>query len=353
MASRKSVTATGTEELTPAGLPQLVSDASISLFPTPTFAAAGSDTKLKPEALLQTYDGSGSPVRWLASVGELVALGKWSETYTVRLLLTKLMGAARIFMDKAVPVGESLTFDKFGRLLQSRFQPRANLITRLLELRNAQQTRGEPMVEWASRIRLLGYDSCSSTAEVDTLGPRLMAYFLHGLRDKNVRDSVLLQKPQDLEGALTLSLEAEIEHGPARGNKPDLEIGISGLTANEAQRGQRVRPRTGGAAFGRRTAGNKPQGWNQAGIGARNGRGAVVTPTERCDFCKFRGHAAGDCRKRLFEEGRCFKCKKSGHFAEACSSQEASLVEDQCDILVREAAALIPAPGNGERPLVL
>ncbi len=317
---RASVTAgSGATAPPPDGLPTLVS--SGPPIPAPAFAATDAGNKTKPENLIPLYDGTSDPRRWLATISDLVTLGKWSEDFTVRLMSTKLSGVAKTFIERSIQIGETATFDKFGTLLRSRFQPQSNLITRLVEFRNARQEPREQILDFASRLRMLGFDSCTSAAEVQTLGGRLIAYFLHGLHDKHIRDVVLIQKPQSFEDAIALAAEAKLESGSANPVPPSPSgLHLAQFGRSDPGSAPPARPGRGSMNRERRPPGGPSARYSRPGPSTSQqprpppGMG----PGDPCAYCKIPGHHRGICRKRLIDEGKCLKCRRSGHFSREC-----------------------------------
>jgi hypothetical protein len=280
MGERRSIIGEG-EIVDASSLPTLVSGTSTTTkIPAPTFDASG-DAKVRPETLIMEYSGDSDPARWLQEVTQIVSLGKWSEPLTIRLMLNKLRGAAKLFIENAVPVGEDLNFQKLGQLLSTRFGQRASLITRLLKLKTAEQESGETLLDFASRLRMLGYDAATNANEAKDMGPRLIAYFLHGLASQRIRDSVILQKPQTFEDAISMAMEAELEYARDTnyaGQRTD-KLFDEEINTNTSKRN-----------------------------GSRGYRNQTI-----CDYCQ--NQHRGICRQRLRDERRCYDCQSRDHFA--------------------------------------
>lgn len=295
------------EEQNSNALPPMVSSVSGAV-PEPVFTP-DAVAKVRPEELLGKYDGSGDVTRWLLDVKDLVEIGKWSEKYTVRLMMAKIMGEARAFIDRAIPSSEPLTYSKIATNLELRFKPRTSLLSRLVEFRNCQQQRGETLPDYAARTRHLGFQTASTPEEVATLDPRLLVSFTMGLRDAQLKQAVLMGRPLDFKSAVELAMDFEAEFG-----------------RNFVNRNIHVNYVQSPSPSNSRKNGYKPQGNGASGNTGNNGNGS--NRKDRCRFCKTVGHKIESCRRLMFKENRCFQCKEVGHQRKDCPQTSSSSQQD-------------------------
>ena len=318
--ARQSVTAS-TSSAQPNTLPGLVST-EFERSDAPAFGTeADFIGKIKPESLVPYYDGGGDPRRWLHEVKGAIAIGKWPEYYAVKVMMAKLTGAAKTYMERSVLVGQDIGYKLFSVLLESRFSTRTNLMTRLMDFKNARQERGETIVDFASRLRMLGFEACSSEDEVKSLGPRLQAYFLHGLRNGKIREAVMMQKPQSFEDTIAFAIEAEVEYGPRDYDHHRRYVNATPAPVDNSYQGNGHSNRRIPTSSENRQGRNMPSAQRET----RNQRPAANATNRNhtnnrnsCNYCKKPGHHAGICRKRLFDENKCYECKQTGHMASEC-----------------------------------
>lgn len=338
-----------TEVGRPEELPDLVSPAEVD---RPTFSTEGT-AKIRLEDLLSRYDGSTDVTRWIKEVKEMVVLGKWSEVVTVKLMMSKLHGEARSFMDKAITPFETITYDKLISNLEIRFKPRQSLLSRLIEFRNVRQNRGEPIAEFGARVRMLGYEATSSTAEVATLDPRLLVAFTMGLHDAQLKQAVLMARPANFTEAVTMALDLEAEFGKSLVKSPQInvveewtgqeqEVNAVGGSYNRNGRswyknGTQHGNNENQFAGNRKHASNHNEGTASGSTHyeKRNGTSTGKGKKVKCTFCKKIGHELSQCRRKLFNEGKCFIRKETGHqqmeYPEAIEQQDFSMAPLQME----------------------
>ena len=277
----------------PNELPELVSGKTSIV---PRFAnESDSLTKVKPESLISVYTGESDPTRWLRDVGDIAEDFSWTEKFTCRIMMTKMKGLAKNYIETAIPTGETLTFGKIATLLELRFKARESLLVKLMKFRAVTQEKGEGLAQFAARVRALGFETCTSDAETAALDPKLLVAFTAGLRDNQLRQAVMLAKPQTFSETVDLAITTQAEFG--RTDPVMSQVNVVTRSATAGERKAKVHRPTD------RESRPSASGWTNE---ARQRK-------MKCNVCKKPNHVAEDCRIRLFKEGLCFVCKSPDH----------------------------------------
>ena len=263
--------------------------------------------------LIWPFSGDSDVERFISFFDEISELASWEDHYKVLLMRGKCIGAARRYLEVAIPLGEKLTYTELCTLLRNEFKPQEKLTVRLKRFRECKQLPKETVTTFAARVRTLGLAACDSKKEEETINSRLLAQFLEGLCSTRVLDCILTKDAKSFAEGVSLAREAESNAGLLQvshqvhwiGDRQDPRI----------PRQERYYPPRGSLS-------------NTAACGNTMRATVAQTPTSKerrfraeCLHCKRVGHADHLCRQKLRGEGRCFTCQEKGHLAKFCPTQ--------------------------------
>ena len=273
------------------------------------------ETPVNPKAqekLIRPYDGTSDPARWLDQIQRTGLSGKWSEEYCIQLIKSRLTGEALQYFETAVPPEEEegLTFSKLRAILVAQFKPEEKLIVRLQRFSMCVQESEESIMTYSAKIRALGIKSCDTETEKHALDSRLMAQFVSGLRLRSTYDFVMEKNPTTFQEAVAFAKESESQ------------------TLARRMRGAVLTPVKPFKSTESRAMGLSPKPNKRAAVNVNQGR---VSPqkakqgtSKSCSYCAQKrpnvmtNHGWSECRQRLFDEKRCFTCKRKECRADTC-----------------------------------
>lgn len=302
---------------------------------------------INPDKLIRVFDGTSDPRRWIDTLRQTASIANWPEEYAVQVAKTKLTGSALRYVETCVPIGVELTMAELEAYLVAQYFPEEKLIVRLAKFSRCQQEASESLVAFSARVRDLGLRTCESAAEQSTLVPRLLAQFVHGIRNRATFDYIVMRDPRTLEEAVRAGLECESQYAAKQGRAQLVATFSPAASKRSGQPPRRGRSNSSRGRFQQnRRAQPQRQQFNavhHSGSSGSNGRqqqqradnnrstsqvpASNSRPASQAKFCTWcrehnpasaNGHFRSECRARLQAENKCFFCKREGHRANVC-----------------------------------
>jgi hypothetical protein len=285
---------------------------------------------------------------------------------------SKCSGRANRYLEAAIPVGSKVTLPELEKLLRNEFKPAEKLTVRLRRFRECKQLPDESSQCYGLRLRSLGLLTCENDKEKDVLDSRLLAQLLEGLYNTEVVRYILTKDAKTFQEALDLAREAESNASLLASISRKINVLGASSTApsqNANQRDARIpqfnktgrfapnvnRPRS--QQFEPTSRFSRPSQRSTTDRLAQNSnwyrpprqqnfqqprmpfprtqqpsyqprtptvpRGSATAsrqnPTFSCHYCQKLGHRQFECRKRLYDEGKCYICYQKNHVAAQCS----------------------------------
>lgn len=166
---------------------------------------------------IQIFDGTSKVETFIENLEDAAKLTKLEDHEIVTIARLKLVGRAKDFLDSEPSLKGVIKFDILKAALIDRFRKFKLPNTVLIEFNNCKQLQNEPIREFVSRLKTLGYNSMersSDAAEQVFIKKRLEVdmkrIFLLGLADAEIKKRVMSQNPETLSQTVEIALNEEI-----------------------------------------------------------------------------------------------------------------------------------------------
>lgn len=175
--------------------------------------AVASSTPVKHD--LPRYDGTSSWAAFKYQLEILASGNAWSDDQTFMALALALRGDALMVLENLPPNGRTLKALK--EALESRYGENHLEHVYRAQLRDRAQKTGESLQQWAAEVERMVRRAFASNPAV--IEDQLVATFMDGIKETDVRSAVLLGHHKTLNSALAHALEVEAVRNSSRMHK--------------------------------------------------------------------------------------------------------------------------------------
>ena len=175
---------------------------------TPVFLPMEHPSGTRPTRInLGKYNGSGRWEDFLCQFRRASKVNRWTEDDRIELLCLHLEGTALEFVN-GLPVGRVQRFEDLVEALEGRFGTERMATVFKCELRQRKRKRGESLPDLGQELRRL-YRLAYPRATQEEQEEQLVDRFIEALGDRQQRLEVRRGRPQTLEEAIHVAMDAE------------------------------------------------------------------------------------------------------------------------------------------------
>src|SRR6266404_236292 len=161
--------------------------------------------------LVQNYRGTGDSIEnFRDDLSNIANMCSWEEAHKVLVLKTKLIGDAAIFKRNSVELRDASDFETCISLLRNRFEPKSSVQTIINQLLNCKQRQDEPICEFSTRLKAIGYKLAETGKGNRQLAAQhILNAFQNNLSDFFIRIAVARKEPKTIQEAEKFALDEE------------------------------------------------------------------------------------------------------------------------------------------------